>query len=1134
MSDGYSTNFGISTETNLSFEEIHTDICKLSTDDARMNIVYDEIQRSMTTARSTYIPLTTEAHESSTNYFTEFDNEGIVQTFRALNLENYQPAIPWPGPDSIISSWIFSHETYIGWLGHAEPAILCLYGKPGSGKSVLSSLVIRNLRLSSAGEKRAIVFFFCNEQDERRRSTGDLLSSLIRQLLVQQPSLFSNVQYFWTRKSDKSNWTKSELRVLFRAIIHSREEVEIVCIIDGLNKCNPSHLELWEDLVDATTLHEAPVIAALLPEDSGDDSAAILPEDPGDESIYNEGVEATPIPTITESSLKFMITTRRVLETDTPRGSYFSIDIETQGRVRDDMVSLLAVGVKDLVRKRPGFSGFEEIISKKLLSTPDATLLTTSLCLGELETMIVSSAPASIRKKLDSISFTSDEIYARHLQSVSPDWREWAHDVLFWVVYAVRPLTVLELALALAIKQEDKSLAALVGNISQDLAGDIERVFHGLIIIEHDEVHLAHSTIKEFVLCSLGVQRYWYQIYSNDPHCQIAQTCLTYLSMEDFGHITSLAEFDGNRPLPEPRWGFLGYAAHHWHEHYRLVGEGESGMLSNVLSFLTEKVVAKGLYWSIPGSNPSPKWDSVLHIAAGLGFGKVVLELLGKTASDEQVTKAVEWAARNGHDILVKRLLKGPEYHLAIGPDSSAMRNAAQSGHESIVKMLLEHETKTDLPAASGNGALPLAAQGGHTEVVKMLLVLGIDLANRSTALHLAILGGHEAVVKLILDTDDIDLEEKPTGSGLRLLHAAAKRGYVGIVRQLLAHGASAQSLAYHDRTPLHLAAWYGHLNVTNQLLEACAAIDPVDKDNYTPLHIACQYGRETVVDYLLNAGADGDLMTKFTQSTLYLSVTQRHTKVTERLLDAGVDVNRKCKGGWTAFHLSVHNGQLDVVELLLQAGADVNSRTGSGLTSLITAAREGNLGIAKLLLDNGANPRHANKPGYTALHSASQRGYLDIVKLLLAADASPLAKTDKGKTPLGLARAGGHTAVVAELDVNHQDKDGRTRLFHACSKEVIKDIQKLLEAEADTTIKDKDGRLAFDVLLSPTVRRLFLKGEVGLPGVAEIKTLDGQPHCTRPQRDHMDGLSCAKCYNDIVKESTVFYYRESIVSFYL
>lgn len=1104
-----------------------------------MNIVYDEIQRSITTAPSTYIPLT-EAHEFSTNYFTEYDNEGIVclQTFRALNLENYQPAIPWPGPDLIISSWIFSHEKYIGWLGHAEPAILCLHGKPGSGKSVLSSLVIRNLRLSSAGKTRAIVFFFCNEQDERRRSTGDLFSSLIHQLLVQQPSLFIPIQYIWTRRKDKSNWTRSELRVLFRALIHSREEVEIICIIDGLDKCNPSHLELWEDLVDATTIHEAPVIAAvLLPEDSDDDSVALLPEDPGDESIYNDGVAATRTPTITESSLKFIITTHRALETHTLRGSCFSIDIETQGRVRDDMVSLLAVGVKDLVQKRPGFSGFEEIISTKLLSTPDATLLTTTLCLGELETMMVSSAPASIRKKLESISFTSDEIYARHLQSVSPDWHEWAHDVLFWVVYAVRPLTVLELALALAIKQEDKSLAAIVGNISQDLAGDIERVFHGLIIIEHDEVHLAHSTIKEFVLCGLGVQKYWYQIYSNDPHCQIARTCLTYLSMEDFGHISSLTEFDGNRPLPEPRWGFLEYAAHHWHEHYRLVGEGESGMLSNVLSFLTEKVVAKGLYWSIPGSDPSPKWESVLHIAAGLGFKEAVLELLGKTASEEQVTKAVEWAARNGHDILVKRLLKGPEYHLAIGPDSSAMRSAAQNGHESIVKMLLEHETKTDLPAASGNGALPLAAHGGHTEVVKMLLELGVDLANRSTALHLAVFGGHEAVVKLILDTDDIDLE-KSGGDGLMPLHVAARRGYVGIVRQLLAHGASAQSIGYYDRTPLQLAAWSGHLNITNQLLEAGATIDPVDKDNFTPLHHASKYGRAAVVDYLLNAGADGDSMSKTKQSPLYLSAKYRHTKVLERLLDAGVDVNKKCAGGRTALHAGIRAGdragQLDVVELLLQAGADVHSRMGNGLSSLMMAAREGNLGIVKLLLDNGANPRQANKTGYTALHSASQRGYLDIVRLLLAADASPLAKTDKGETPLGLAMAQGHTAVVAELDFNHQDKHGRTRLFHACSKEVIKDIQKLLEAEADTTIKDKDGRLALDVLLSPTVRLLFLKGVVGLPGVAEIKTLDGQPHCTRPQRDHMDGLSCAKCYNDIVKESTVFYYRESIISFYL
>lgn len=1070
----------------------------------------------------------------STNHLTEFDNEGIVclQTFLGGDLEIYQPAIPsWPGPDLITSSWIFSHKTYVDWLDHAEPAILCLCGKPGSGKSVLSSLVIRNLRLSTTGgEKRAIVFFFCNEQDERRHSTRDLLSSLIHQLLVQQPSLFNRVRSLWALKTDKSHWTRSELRVLFRAIIHSREMVQLVCIIDGLDKCDASHLELWEDLVDATNIHQAPVIAA------------ILSTDPGDDSLDNAEAEATTIPTITESSLKFMITTRSALETHTPRGSsFFSIDIETQGGVRDDMVSLLTVGVKDLVQKRPGFSGFEEIISTKLLSAPDATILTVSLGLGELETIMVSSAPVSVQKKLKSISFTLDEIYARHLQSVSADWHGWAHDVLLWVIYAVRPLTVHELALALAIKQEHKCLTAVAGSISQDLPGDIERVFHGLIIIKHDEVHLADPTIKEFILRDSSVyHQYWYPTYSSgDPHCRIARTCLTYLSMNNFEHVSSLDEVDGDCPLPESQRGFLAYAAHHWYKHYRLVREEESGMASDVLSFLTEQVQANGLYWSIPGSNlGGVQWESILHIAAALGFRDVVLNILGKTASDEQVTKAFEWAAKSGHNILVKRLLEGPEYHLEIGPDSTAMRSAAGSGHGSIVKLLLEHETKTDSPSANGSGALPSAAQGGHTEVVKILLELGVDLATRSTALHLAGLGGNESVVKLLLVAGDIDLEEKWAENDLPPLQVAALRGYLGIVKLLLAHGASTQSLGYNELTPLHFAARNGHLNIANQLLKAGADIDPSDKNNYTPLHHACQQGHATTVDYLLDAGADGELTTKFKETPLYLAVKRGHTEVMEQLLDYGAEVNTKSRDGWTALHLAVRDGLLDAVKLLLEAGADVDAKTGKGSTPLFLASELGNVAITKYLLGNGANPRQTNKTQSTPLHRASQKGNLGVVKLLLAADADPLAEKDNGDTPLGLARIEGHSTIVAELDINHQDEDGRTKLFHACSGGVLGDIKKLLLAKADPTIKDNDGRLPLDMLLYPATRLVFLNIVAGA-AETEAKTLDGRHHCARPSGNW--SYTCDVCRNyifevspdgHIVKGIPVFYYRESLSFF--
>lgn len=1054
-----------------------------------------------------------------TNSFTEFDEEGInyLQTFLALNLEIYQPTIPTP--DSITTSWIFSHGEYLSWLEHETPAILCLHGKPGSGKSVLSSLVIRNMRLSITRQKRAIVFFFCDDQDKRRHSTRDLLSSLIHQLLVQQPLLFRHVQSLCALKRDKLDWTRQELQVIFRAILYSREHVEIVCIINGLDKCDPSHMQLWEDLVDATTIPKVTVNVTTTPENPADNPTTS--EDEG---------EDTPTPSITESSLKFMITTQSRLDIPTPRGFCFSIEIDSQDGVRGDIKSLLAIGIKDLVQKRPGFTGFEEKITEKLLGSPDATFLTTSLGLGDLATLMVCSAPASIQEKLDSISFELSEIYDRHLRCIPSDWHSWAYEVLSWVLHTARPLTVHELALALAIRPNDKSLSEVDDDISQDMAGDLQRVFGPLIRIEQGEVYLVHSSAKEFLVSHTGAHC-WYIFDPDQANERISRTCLVYLSMKEFEDASSLTELDGNTPLVEPRWGFLNYAARHWPSHYRQVRDKESNIHSEALGFLNKQLNAgvwPKLYWSIAKSDPSPSWDSAQHIACELGFTEVAMRLLGTTASDEDTTKALELAARNGHKGLVGRLLEANQDSAEIDQDGTALREAARNGHESVVELLLKHECKPESRDHGSNGPLALAAQNGHTEIVKMLLGLNADIepvGSRSIALHLAVAGGHEAVVKILLKIEGIDLERAYTGE-YPPLHVAAQYGHVRVVKQLLAHGADPESSSISELTPLHLAAKNGHLNITNQLLTARATIDPLDSGSFTPLHHASQQGHAAVVDFLLDAGADGELTNKFRETPLHLAVQRGHTKVMEELLDFGVEVNTKRRDGWTPLHVGVRDGRLDAVELLLDAGADIDAKTGKGSTALFLAAELGNVEITKLLLDNGANARQTNKTQSTPLHRASQKGNLGVVKLLLAAGASPIAKKDNGDTPLGLARIAGHSAILEELDIDHRDKDGRTRLFHACAKESSEEIQALLEAKANVRIKDNDGRGPLDILLGQLMRVSLLDHIEGI----EVKPIDGQPPCSWTQGADREYLSCDICDKRINEEVAVFYYRRLLL----
>lgn len=75
------------------------------------------------------------------------------------------------------------------------------------------------------------------------------------------------------------------------------------------------------------------------------------------------------------------------------------------------------------------------------------------------------------------------------------------------------------------------------------------------------------------------------------------------------------------------------------------------------------------------------------------------------------------------------------------------------------------------------------------------------------------------------------------------------------------------------------------------------------------------------------------------------------------------------------------------------------------GNTSLMWAASAGHLDVVNYCLKNGADVNHPNDVNDTALHLASWRGYTDIAKSLLDAGADTSLKNKDFKTPYDLAR---------------------------------------------------------------------------------------------------------------------------------
>lgn len=175
------------------------------------------------------------------------------------------------------------------------------------------------------------------------------------------------------------------------------------------------------------------------------------------------------------------------------------------------------------------------------------------------------------------------------------------------------------------------------------------------------------------------------------------------------------------------------------------------------------------------------------------------------------------------------------------------------------------------------------------------------------------------------------------------------------------------------------------------------------------------------------------------------------------------------------ALFWSANCGHTRIVESLLNAGADPEYRGVDRQTALLAAAAGGHLDCVKQLVgaSGQCDPNIKSKTGRTALSLAAGNGHEGIVKYLLSNEAASAAVDDgdySSVTPFIWASGGGHLAILSVLarnryvNVNSQDKNGRTALSWAAGDGMLEVVRYLLERirRVDPNLQDKTGRTAF------------------------------------------------------------------------
>jgi ankyrin repeat protein len=249
-------------------------------------------------------------------------------------------------------------------------------------------------------------------------------------------------------------------------------------------------------------------------------------------------------------------------------------------------------------------------------------------------------------------------------------------------------------------------------------------------------------------------------------------------------------------------------------------------------------------------------------------------------------------------------------------------------------------------------------------------------------------------------------------------LLAASARGYITIVRDLLAQGARPDVFRFRhysdEYTALHLASKLGHTEILRLLIEGGASVDyNVKPSHKTALYEASGSGHVDVVKVLLTHEADPDIHSDG-RSPLRAAVSQGHTAVAQALISAGANRNIH-----SIYHL---NGLPPFRRGAIEYHWDSDLKTIDTLLKL--AVSQNNESMVQLLLDNDFSMYDADGNNQTVLHLATEYCGTTIMRILLDHGALVDSSGPTGTALLVAARSGRCDAVQTLLDYR-PDLDG-------------------------------------------------------------------------------------------------------------
>ncbi|KAH9037477.1 hypothetical protein EDB85DRAFT_2287858 [Lactarius pseudohatsudake] len=380
------------------------------------------------------------------------------------------------------AAWCTKGNTLADWK--ASGSLLWIHGKPGSGKSILSSVIIRDIKWMSDAGSVFLAYFYFDFKDKAKQDIRALSSSLLVQL-SDQSDIFCDALFslYSSHKQGSEQPTDESLLQCLKYMLTTVGPVPIYLVLDALDECPygtglPSPREKLLDLVDELVKLRLPTLRLL--------------------SLHDEGGQTRDI---------------KNYVTDVVRSD------RRMKRWRDEE---------------------KDMVIEKLAEKADGMFRWVYCQLEVLRYCF----PANVRRALEELPKSLDETYERILKEINNANREHSYRLLQCLTVASRPLRVEELAELLAIELNAGGIPKL--NVDLRWEDQEEAVLSACsslvtVIIDNGSrvVQFSHFSVKEFLTsprlayCTEEVSRFHIPI--EPSHMILAQACLGVLLCPD-GH----------------------------------------------------------------------------------------------------------------------------------------------------------------------------------------------------------------------------------------------------------------------------------------------------------------------------------------------------------------------------------------------------------------------------------------------------------------------------------------------------------------------------------------------------------------------------------------------------------------------